>query len=54
MSEGKVRILADVSPQYKRKLEEVVFELNMTKKDFFEMCIDQYHEKHVKQKTKEN
>lgn len=47
MSTPKVRILADVSIETKEKLEQVVSNLKITKKDFFDKVIEEHYKEHV-------
>lgn len=51
MAEPKVRILADVSVETRDKLEELVRAMNTTKKDFFDLVIEEYHKKHVRKEN---
>jgi len=48
MAEPKVRILADVSVETRDKLEDVIKILDITKKDFFDKIIEEYHAKYVR------
>ncbi len=48
MAEPKVRILADVAVETRDKLQEVVQALNITKKEFFDLVIEEYHKKYVR------
>jgi hypothetical protein len=46
-STPKVRILADVPVETKRKLEEVCLALGITKKDFFHKVINDDHKRYI-------
>jgi hypothetical protein len=48
MAEPKVRILADVAVETRDKLQEVVQALDITKKEFFDLVIEEYHKKYVR------
>lgn len=46
-AEGKVRILADVSPEIREKLDKVCRELELSRKDFIQKMIEEQYSEHV-------
>lgn len=47
MAKPKVRILADVNPESGEMLEEIIKQLGISKRQFFDDMIELAHEKYV-------